>query len=164
MRPRRIDLKKLACSVAGVVLVLASGCARATQGEAGPGAASPFTPLPADETVVSVDLFEDAIRASSGTVQQGSIRFVAYNRGSQDHELVIARTDLPFDQLPVNPENDSVEEGDDVRVVAEIEPDELPPGKSASTTVELQEGKYVLLCNISGHYRQGMRQAFTVTG
>ncbi len=144
------------------VLLGLAGCARRPASETAPGAGSPTAPSPAGEKVVTVELAEYTLQASPGSVQQGSVRFVAYNRGSLDHELVIVRTDLPFDQLPVSRE-DTVEEGDQVQVVAEIEPDELRPGNSAATTVRLAEGRYALICNIAGHYRLGMRQSFTVT-
>ena len=42
--------------------------------------------------------------------------------------------------------------------------DEMSSGESASATFDLSPGKYVLICNISGHYKSGMYTAFEVTG
>ena len=39
---------------------------------------------------------------------------------------------------------------------------ELDPGKSGSLTVDLKAGKYLLICNVPGHYGAGMWAEFTV--
>ena len=39
---------------------------------------------------------------------------------------------------------------------------ELGPGKSASGIFDLAPGKYVLFCNLGGHYMNGMYTAFEV--
>ena len=48
-------------------------------------------------------------------------------------------------------------------VAGKIEESDLGSGKSASTTLDLSPGKYVLICNVSGHYEDGMYVAFEVT-
>jgi uncharacterized cupredoxin-like copper-binding protein len=48
-------------------------------------------------------------------------------------------------------------------VVGKIEESDLGSGRSASTTLDLSPGKYVLICNVSGHYKDGMYVAFEVT-
>jgi uncharacterized cupredoxin-like copper-binding protein len=40
---------------------------------------------------------------------------------------------------------------------------ELNPGQSGSLTVTLAPGKYVLVCNVPGHYGAGMWAEFDVT-
>jgi len=40
---------------------------------------------------------------------------------------------------------------------------ELDPGVSGALTVALQPGKYVLICNVPGHYSAGMWTEFEVT-
>ena len=47
-------------------------------------------------------------------------------------------------------------------IIGKIEQDELGSGKSASATFDLSPGKYVLICNLGGHYRNGMFAGFTV--
>jgi len=53
-----------------------------------------------------------------------------------------------------------------VEVIDEIE--DIPVGETQSLTVDLEAGKYVLICNIydeaeaEAHYAEGMRTAFTV--
>jgi uncharacterized cupredoxin-like copper-binding protein len=48
-------------------------------------------------------------------------------------------------------------------VVGKIEKSDLGSGRSASTTLDLSPGKYVFICNVSGHYEDGMYVAFEVT-
>jgi uncharacterized cupredoxin-like copper-binding protein len=40
---------------------------------------------------------------------------------------------------------------------------ELDPGTSGKLTVTLKPGKYLLICNVPGHYAAGMWSEFTVT-
>jgi uncharacterized cupredoxin-like copper-binding protein len=44
-----------------------------------------------------------------------------------------------------------------------IEESSLGSGESANATFDLSPGKYVLICNLSGHYKDGMYAGFTVT-
>lgn len=39
---------------------------------------------------------------------------------------------------------------------------ELDPGKSGSLTVDLKAGRYLLICNVLGHYGTDVRPEFTV--
>jgi uncharacterized cupredoxin-like copper-binding protein len=42
------------------------------------------------------------------------------------------------------------------------EVEDLAPGKSATLSVNLTPGRYVLVCNIPGHYKHGMHASVTV--
>lgn len=80
--------------------------------------------------------------------------------------MVIVRTDMPADQLPMSDEGGTDEEK--VEVVDEIEP--FGVNETLAVTVDLPKGKYVLLCDIvetedgerESHYQKGMYLAFTV--
>ena len=78
------------------------------------------------------------------------------NEGSIEHELIIIRTDTPFDQLVVGA-NHRVDEEASIGEVAEI-----PPSTRATETFELEPGNYVYICNIAGHYAKGMRGSLVV--
>ena len=47
-------------------------------------------------------------------------------------------------------------------VIGRIANSELGPGESASVIFDLAPGKYVLFCNLWGHYKDGMYTAFEV--
>jgi uncharacterized cupredoxin-like copper-binding protein len=132
--------------------------------EAGPGV---VTEKPADATEIDVTLQEFAVAPSQSSVAAGKVYFKVENKGPEDaHEFVIVRTDLGPLDLPF--EDNKVPE-DQVDIVDEIEP--FTPDSTASITVDLEAGKYLLICNITqteddgtieSHYKKGMVAAFTV--
>jgi uncharacterized cupredoxin-like copper-binding protein len=87
----------------------------------------------------------------------GAVTFTFQNTGTRQHEMVVLKTDTPYDQLPVGTDNKVSEDAS----VGEIS--ETDPGKTVTQTFDLAAGNYVLVCNIEKHYQQGMRVAFTVT-
>ena len=106
------------------------------------------SPKPADATQVAVTLREWAIAPAQPSVKAGKVYFLVENMGPEHpHELVIVRTNVgPLDEI-----------------------EEFAPHSSASLTVDLTPGKYLLICNITeedaaigNHYKKGMVAAFTV--
>lgn len=93
---------------------------------------------------------------SPDSVPAGKVTFTAKNTGTVKHEMVVLKTDTPGDQLVVT--KGRVSEKDSVGEIGEF-----GAGKTASVTLDLAAGKYVLVCNIKDHYSMGMWSAFTVT-
>jgi uncharacterized cupredoxin-like copper-binding protein len=91
----------------------------------------------------------------------GELTFNITNDAEQTHEFVIFKTDLAPDALPTDADGDVDEEGEGVEHIDEIE--DITGGSTQSLTVTLDAGNYVFICNLPGHYRQGMNTAFTVT-
>jgi uncharacterized cupredoxin-like copper-binding protein len=121
---------------------------------------------PADATQVDVTLREWEVSVTETMVSAGKIYFLVENAGPEDaHEFVVVRTDLDPGALPVV---DGKVPEDEIDLVDEIEP--FTPGSSASLTLTLEPGHYVLLCNIAevedgvleSHYQLGMRTGFAV--
>ncbi|MCM8747165.1 cupredoxin domain-containing protein [Thermomicrobium sp. CFH 73360] len=113
-------------------------------------------------TTVNVELGDYYIKPDKSEVPAGKVRFVAKNVGQLEHELIVLKTELAADQLPYNEKEQTAEEEQAGQVLGEIEPDELPPGKSAEMTLDLTAGHYVLLCNLPQHYKNGMYIDFRV--
>jgi hypothetical protein len=120
----------------------------------------------AEAKEVSVSLKEWSITPDVAQVESGDVRFVVTNAGTEPHEFVIIRTDLPPENLPVVAGKVDEERVD---IIDEIEP--FGAGTTERKTVELDAGKYVLICNIvetvpgepvESHYEKGMRTAFLV--
>jgi uncharacterized cupredoxin-like copper-binding protein len=89
----------------------------------------------------------------------GDVVFRVRNQGPDDHELIVARADGPLplrsDDLTVNEEAlEHVEAG-------ALEPGE--PGHLRELRVHLSPGRYVLFCNMAGHYFGGMRAVLVVS-
>jgi uncharacterized cupredoxin-like copper-binding protein len=87
-------------------------------------------------------------------VPHGNVKFNVTNLASNlVHEVILARIKdenqlLPYDQTRSKV---GVEAVQTLGSVADID-----PNKSASLTLDLEPGKYILYCNIAGHYMAGM--------
>jgi uncharacterized cupredoxin-like copper-binding protein len=42
--------------------------------------------------------------------------------------------------------------------------EDMAPGQTGHMTVNLKPGRYMLFCNLPGHYAAGQHTMFTVTG
>lgn len=114
-----------------------------------------------DKGGVDVTESDYKIELGSTSAPAGAITFDVTNDAEQTHEFVVFKTDLAPDQLPTNSDGDVDEEGEGVTHIDEIE--DVTGGSSKSLAVNLDAGSYVLICNLPGHYRQGMHTAFTVS-
>lgn len=109
---------------------------------------------------VDVTLSDFSIKLSTTTAPAGEVTFAVQNEGPSTHEFVVFRTDLDPDALPTDDVGD-VAESDEFAPVDEIE--DIEDGANPELAVDLEAGDYVLICNIAGHYRQGMHAALTVS-
>jgi len=111
------------------------------------------------EGVVDVTLEDFKITLSESSAPVGEVTFALDNKGPSAHEFVVFQTDLAPDDLPTGSTGD-VAESEEFAPVDEVE--DIEVGASPKLTVDLAAGKYVVICNIPAHYRQGMHAAFTV--
>jgi uncharacterized cupredoxin-like copper-binding protein len=109
---------------------------------------------------VQVTLRDFKIDLAATSVLAGTVRFTARNEGPSIHELEVFSVPAGVDpnHLPIEA-NVADTEGPGLEVVDEVE--DIAPSTSATLTVSLEPGSYVLICNLAGHYQQGMRLAFT---
>jgi uncharacterized cupredoxin-like copper-binding protein len=77
------------------------------------------------------------------------------------HEFILIQTDAPASELPTDETTGRVLE-DAVTIITAAE--DIPPSNSRNITINLAAGHYVIVCNLPGHYAQGMRVDFNVTG
>ena len=94
------------------------------------------------------------------TVAHGDVTFEVTNQGPATHEFVIVRSDLPAARLPIGPDGLGVDE-DSVDPVGEI--GELGSGTTGTLTLNLDPGRYVVFCNLEGHYLGGMHASLEVS-
>ena len=109
---------------------------------------------------VGVTLADYSVTPDASSAPAGDVTFDITNDAEQTHEFVVFKTDLAADQLPTNDDGDVDEKGEGVEHIDEIE--DIAGGSNESLTVNLDAGNYVLICNLPGHYRQGMHASFTV--
>ena len=136
-------------------------------------------------TVVNVELGESGstyfVKPDQTTVEAGTVTFAVTNVGELYHEFIVYSNldDVATGDLPINEEEDEAgltEEniiGEAPYATPPIVPSDKEPGDAdhrirgggwgAELTVDLAAGKYILLCNLSGHYTQAKQySAFTV--
>ena len=136
-------------------------------------------------TVVNIELGESGltyfVRPDQTTVEAGTVTFAVTNAGELTHEFIVYSNldDVPTGNLPINAEEDVadlVEEniiGAAPYATPPIVPSDKEPGAAdhripgggwgAELTVDLAAGKYILLCNLPGHYTGGKQYStFTV--
>ena len=102
---------------------------------------------------VNVTLREFAVEVDPATASAGDVSFVATNEGSETHEFEIftIEGDTDVASLPVE---DNVANTDGLTLLDEVE--DVTPGGSAELTVNLDAGSYAVICNLPGHYSEGM--------
>lgn len=111
---------------------------------------------PADVQLV-VAMTDFMVRTNIPVARAGETKIGVRNRGSQPHDLVVLRTDLEPDRLPYDAGRAKAgEPGLAGRT------NELRAGGTAALAVKLEPGRYVLICNVAGHYGLGMRTSLTV--
>src|SRR4051794_40859587 len=103
----------------------------------------------------TVTLSDFKVAPSPKSVSHGKVTFTVKNKGDMEHELVVIKTSKSASKLPVSGSRAS-----DKGAVGEVE--DLASGKSKKLTLNLKPGRYVLICNMPGHYKAGMRSDFTV--
>jgi len=96
------------------------------------------------------------------TLSTGKHTIGLTNDGKIGHEIVIFKTDLRADELPLGKDGDVNEDASELHAVADSG-DALGPGKTKSfPTDDLTPGHYVAVCNLPGHYKAGMYLDVTV--
>ena len=117
------------------------------------------TPAPATAAKVAVVMgkpSEFKLVATPASRPAGKVTFAVANVGNVVHEMVVVPAPNGAAGLK-QPDGTASEAG------AKGEVADLAPSKTARLTVTLPAGKYVLLCNLPGHYASGMYADFTVS-
>jgi uncharacterized cupredoxin-like copper-binding protein len=117
---------------------------------------APTTTADAGRTV-DVVLNEWAIEPSVASVTAGEVTFKVTNEGAIAHDFVVVRTDLGYEDLPLD---GAVVDEDKVEVLGRTT--ESAGGGTQEIVLTLTPGKYVLICNIATHYQLKLRTPFEV--
>jgi uncharacterized cupredoxin-like copper-binding protein len=100
------------------------------------------------------------LKPDPGSVKAGRVTFRVRNAAvTERHEMIIARVADPTARLPYDAVQHRVIES---KLQALGEVSGIKPGETKSLTVTLKPGKYLLLCNVRGHYEAGMTAPFEV--
>ena len=100
------------------------------------------------------------IKLSQAKAPAGVVTFKVTNISKDTiHEMIVMYLADPSQPLPYLADEKRVDED---KAGDKGEVSELDPGKSGSLTLNLQPGKYLLYCNVPGHYAAGMWTVFEV--
>ena len=106
---------------------------------------------------LSLDLSDFKIITDHPTVAAGRVVIAIRNHASMGHEVKVIKTDVDADKLPIDGGAAKALEDGKVGELLNI-----GAGASRKLVLELLPGKYVLICNVAGHYQLGMRVALEV--
>jgi uncharacterized cupredoxin-like copper-binding protein len=119
-----------------------------------------------DPSSVSVELKEWAFEPSAATAPAGKVTFKAVNKGKEVHELVLFKTDLAPEAMPLDEEGAVDERGAGLELIDEVE--NVKVGQSKVFVADLKPGKYVMACNLVAngqrHFKNAMYREFTIVG
>jgi uncharacterized cupredoxin-like copper-binding protein len=118
-----------------------------------------------DTQVVNVKLWDQGstmgISTDRSQVKTGKITFAVENDSlSLVHEMLVVRVVSFDDTLPYDEEKARLYED---RVADFGEVTELEPNQSGELAINLKPGKYLLVCNMPGHYKMKMYSDLVVT-
>jgi uncharacterized cupredoxin-like copper-binding protein len=106
-------------------------------------------------SVVSVALSEWKLEPGQVTVRGGRVSFVVRNDGTMAHEFLVLRSERHHHVLKVKG-GKAVETGRLGRIP------QIAVGESKRLSLKITPGKYVLLCNMLGHYQAGQYASLRV--
>ena len=112
---------------------------------------------------LTINMSDYAFSPNDASANAGTVRISTPNQGQLPHELVLFKTQKSPGSLPTLSNGEVDEEGLEAGGVdspGEIE--DVSPGKTKSATLKLTPGRYVMICNLPGHYKQGMYGTLTV--
>ena len=100
------------------------------------------------------------IQLDHDTVPAGSVTFAVTNAArATEHEMLVIKDTPAHASLPINTAGNRVLEQ---RVAKIGEVSELRPGAQHTKRFTLKPGRYLLICNVPGHYTMGMTAMLTV--
>lgn len=152
---------RLVAAVAVLALAVAacgsSGSPKAS-GSPSPSSTPSSTPsaTPTPATSLAATQKEFALAVSASTVRSGRVPITVTNVGAIEHEFVVFRTDLAETDLPLVKDGSGIDEDGAGITHLEPEAEDVKPNTSKSITVTFTPGRYVLVCNLPAHYKQGM--------
>jgi uncharacterized cupredoxin-like copper-binding protein len=108
-------------------------------------------------TTVKVTLKEFSVAPTPKLAKRGRINFSVHNAGKLTHSFVVVRTNLAPGKLPLKGKRVNLAK---LKVIGQIA--SIKPRKTSSLSTRLAAGKYVLFCNLPGHYKAGQYKGFSV--
>lgn len=100
------------------------------------------------------------VEVSAGKAKAGEVVFAIANFGTIQHEFLVTKTTFEPGKIPLGSSNRFDEDMEGIDVIDEIS--EWPVNEAKVLKIDLEPGTYELLCNLPGHYANGMHHTFIV--
>jgi uncharacterized cupredoxin-like copper-binding protein len=95
-----------------------------------------------------------AVNANPKVVTRGTVKFNVTNLASElVHEVILAEVNDENQTLAYDETREMVDE-ETIQTLGQVA--EIAPSRTASFTLDLKPGKYILYCNYGGHFMAGM--------
>jgi uncharacterized cupredoxin-like copper-binding protein len=113
---------------------------------------------------IEVSLTDGAITfsGSSEAIAAGDVAFSGTNDGSTVHELELFSVPDGVDATSLDV-SDNVADTDAAGMDVIDEVEDIAPSTTVELSADLEPGTYAFICNLPGHYAQGMVAEFTVS-
>ena len=111
----------------------------------------------ASEQATVIQMGEFFFEPKNATVKAGKTTIEAPNIGKTEHELVLFKSEMDPAKLPTEANGEVDEEKMDEVAEEGGEIPDVEAGETKSEEFELTPGKYVMFCNLPGHYAAGLR-------
>jgi len=93
------------------------------------------------------------MQVDQSSVPAGPVTFQVFVQGDQVHEINVLKTQLDPKSLPEGTEPGVIDENAVGDKAGEIE--DVPPDMPQADTFQMTSGRFVVFCNLSGHYAKG---------
>ena len=103
--------------------------------------------------VVNVTISDGSMQVDQSSVPAGPVTFQVSVEGDLDHEINVLKTQLDPKSLPEGTEPGVVDEAAVGDKAGEIE--DIPPDMPQQDTFTVTSGRFVVFCNVAGHYAKG---------
>jgi hypothetical protein len=163
--------RRRSASVLAVATLAGGGLACGSSTTADPGSATTTTASAPGTTAgpgpIAVTMKEWTVEPAAASAPAGEVTFAARNAGEKTHELVLFKTDLAAEKLPLDEDGAVDEEGAGLELMNEVE--DVGVGETKSFSADVVPGHYYLVCNVidpdtgDKHFGHKMYAAFTVT-
>jgi uncharacterized cupredoxin-like copper-binding protein len=110
---------------------------------------------------IDVTMHDFGITVSRRSVPAGPVVLHVTNDGPSTHEINVDLSGYPAGKFPLQRDGLTVDE--EARGLHRIDSiEQVNLHRTDDLTLDLKPGRYVLWCNLEGHYLGGMHQAFDV--
>jgi uncharacterized cupredoxin-like copper-binding protein len=112
------------------------------------------------EADLNATLRDDGITVAPTSLGAGPAVIEGTNDGTVTHEFEVFEVPDGVDANALPADGDAAD-ASGMEVVDEVE--DIAPGTSARVNLDLEPGTYAVICNLPGHYANGMHATFTVS-